>query len=231
MSTADLDTWAASVDGVSLDMDYAFPQECHDVFLSRLVSLGGTISDGHAPGVGYTNAVWHGFPNYRPGLAKLFTRHGPETILRGDIVFWDSYAGVGGLPHVAVALADAPPGSVYAMTQNPGVARRATLTRTGVVGVLRPISITTAAAATTQTEEDDDMPKNQACWTRKKGKQINRVFNAVSGFDHEWESKNGEYNTNILKTFDATGTVNSEVSVSQYDALTSDLANVRAGRA
>ncbi len=88
-----------------------------------------------------------------------------------------------------------------------------------------------ATAPAGQKEEEDDMPKNQAAWTRNGKKQINRVFNTGSGFDHEWESSDGAYNTNILRTFDANGTLNSELTLSQYAALTEDLAAVRAQRA
>lgn len=137
-----LDQWAASVDGRYIDLDSApagAEYQCHDLFLSYGYALGMEPGDGHAPGTGYTDQVWRQYPRHRPGLAKLFARRGPESIRRGDVVFWAAYAGVGGLPHVAIALEDARRDSVLCMTQNPQRSHRERLTLTGVLGVLRPI--------------------------------------------------------------------------------------------
>lgn len=140
-----LTKWADSIDGKYLDLDAApaqQPAQCHDVWLSYLYALGGKPGDGHAPGeAGWTSEVWRQFPTHRPGLARLFTRHDGKTIKAGDVVFWSAYDG-NGLPHVAVALADAGQYSVYCLTQNPGAVHREYLTRRGVLGVLRPITKT-----------------------------------------------------------------------------------------
>ena len=159
MPAFDLDALAAELDGKFLDLDAAprqHPWQCHDVFLALVLALGGKLTDGHAPGTEYTDQVWRAYPRHRPNLARLFTRHGPEEIRRGDAVFWSSYAGAGGLPHVAIALEDARANDVLCLTQNPDRVRRARLTRTGVLGVLRPI--TTQPTPTTQKkDEEDDM--------------------------------------------------------------------------
>ncbi|GAA1790968.1 hypothetical protein [Leucobacter iarius] len=146
--TFNLDAWADGIDGRLLDLDAApaqQPAQCHDVWLSYLYALGGKPGDGHAPGAaGWTSEVWKQYPTHRPNLAKLFTRHGPSGIRRGDVVFWSAYDGAG-LPHVAVALADAGPTTVECLTQNPGPVHREHLSRRGVLGVLRPITKTKPA--------------------------------------------------------------------------------------
>lgn len=153
----DLDRWADGIVGKLLDLDNAprsNPYQCHDVFLSLLYALGGKPGDGHAPGTEYTDQVWRSFPTHRPNLARLFQKLGPSQIRRGDVVFWYSYAGVGGLPHVAVALADATPQTVFCVTQNPGQVKLAHLTRAGVLGVLRPLALFETAR-----KADNDMMK------------------------------------------------------------------------
>lgn len=143
-----LDSWTKTVSGKLLDLDGfppAQPYQCHDVWLSYLIDvLGGPIGDGHAPGSGYTDQVWHGYPQHRPGLAKVLTRHGSrENPRRGDVVFWTRYGPVGGFPHVAVALeAPAPDGTILCVSQNPGRTTTARLSLSGYLGVLRPIPAT-----------------------------------------------------------------------------------------
>lgn len=180
MNSDELDAWADRVDGERLDLDGAFPGECHDVFLSYLYELGGAAGDGHAPGIGYTDGVYRQFPSYRPGLARIFTKHGAESIRRGDVVFWAAYGGVGGLPHVAVALAGAANGKVLAVTQNPGPTKVAELSLAGVLGVLRPIHFT----PNTHTEGDTDM-------TPEQDRKLTYIFDTLTagqaGVKHQGE--------------------------------------------
>lgn len=77
-------------------------------------------------------------------------------------------------------------------------------------------------------EEEADMANHYIAVT-KPGKQINAIFNPVSGFFHEFESADGEYNTNILRTFGVTAP-SSIVGQSHYDAVKRDCAAVRAGK-
>lgn len=148
-----LEEWANSIRGKWLDLDYAPKQhlwQCHDVFLSYIVDCFGlSVGDGHAPGTEYTDQVWRYFPYHRPALATRFVKLDASSIKRGDIVFWWRYGPVGGLPHVAVALADAGAKGVYCVTQNPGAVKFDTLSLSGVLGVLRPI------------ENEDDMFTDQ----------------------------------------------------------------------
>lgn len=141
MSLPDLNAWYAGIAGQTIDVDGAMPGECHDVGLSWMYYLGVTPGDGHAPGTEYTDEVWKQFPNHRPGLAQHFTKHDASEIRRGDLVYWYAYAGVGGLPHVAVATGPAANGVVRCVTQNPREVHIENLTLDGVLGVLRPLAL------------------------------------------------------------------------------------------
>lgn len=141
MAQFDLSRWANSIHGKALDLDNAFGPQCHDVLLSYVRALGGTISDGHAPGNGYTHNVYLQFGSHRPNLRRYFTKHGGANgIRRGDMIFWSSYVEGGGLPHVAIALDPPTNGKVRTVTQDAGkrVEFRYLGTR-GIIGVLRPI--------------------------------------------------------------------------------------------
>lgn len=78
-------------------------------------------------------------------------------------------------------------------------------------------------------EEDEYEMANMYIYKKENGKQINAIANTVSGFFHEFESTNGEYNTNIAKTFGVV-TPSAGVSVSHYNAIKSDCAKVRTNK-
>ena len=149
-----LERWVSSVDGKWIDLDYAPKQhiwQCHDILLSYIVSVFGlAVTDGHAPGTEYTDQVWRQFPNHRPRLATVFTKHtGTSGIRAGDVVFWSSYGDVGNLPHVAVALSSIQPnGTFLAVSQNPGHTKKVWLTTAGILGYLRPKQTESEASPT-----------------------------------------------------------------------------------
>lgn len=143
-----LSDWAGAVDGHYLDLDAApsqQPYQCHDVWLSYLVSVvGGTIYDGHAPENvdpnGPTSEVWRQFPNHRPRLVRLFTKHhGAGGIRAGDVVFWQPGASNHPASHVVVALSGVDQFGTFAcVSQNPGPALVTRLSAHQVAGYLRP---------------------------------------------------------------------------------------------
>lgn len=151
-SDAALNAWAISINDIWLDLDGApasAPYQCHDVFLSYITSpiIGLPLSDGYAPGTEYTDECWRQYPTNRPGLATKFTRYSGTGIKAGDVVFWSSYGGVGGLPHVAVALSGVnAQGQIYCVTQNPGKVKHAWLSVANVLGGFRPITESSPAA-------------------------------------------------------------------------------------
>lgn len=151
--------WADARDGYYIDLDYypkAQPYQCHDVWLDALVTwYGGTLGDGHAPGEGYTVAVWEAFPDHRPGLAGLFTKHwGADGIRAGSVVFWPVGASNHPDSHVVIALGPVDQfGTFPCLSQNPGPARITRLSAHQVAGYLHPI---------TDPSGDEDMTPQQA---------------------------------------------------------------------
>lgn len=98
------------------------------------------------------------------------------------------------------------------------------------VRVCEPDGTTTGTNDTPESgEEEDEEMANQYIAKVQNKKQINAVFNTVSGFFHEFESSNGSYNTNIARTFGVKDPT-SIVSASHYDAVKRDCAAVRTGK-
>lgn len=168
--TDGLASWADARDGHYIDRD-SFPAwhpcQCHDVWLDYLVLLGGSIGDGHAPGEGYTVAVWEAFPEHRPALAERFTKHwGTSGIRAGDVVFWPVGASNHRDSHVVVALSEGDQfGTILCLSQNPGPARIMRLSTHQVAGYLRPI---------TNPSGDEDMTM-----TPQQAKQLSEVHAAL----------------------------------------------------
>ena len=144
--------WVDRVNGQYLDLDgYPLPPhnpyQCHDVWLSYLYMLGGQPGDGHAPGDdGWTSEVWLQFPDHRPNLANIFTKHyGQAGIGYGDVLFWRLGDPNYPYSHVAVALGPVVNGYVLCMTQNPGATHIENLPISEVLGYLQPITDSTPA--------------------------------------------------------------------------------------
>lgn len=139
--------------------------------------------------------------------------------------------------HIGVVTSVNDNGTFNTMEQNAGTWRyvgRYTRGYSNMLGFLVPKNNPAAlaplpdASATTDTEEVPFMG-NMFVWKKEKGKYINALFNTESGFFHPYESSNGEYNTNIAKTFGVV-TPSAGISVSHFAAIERDCANVRRGK-
>jgi hypothetical protein len=64
----------------------------------------------------------------------------------GDLAVWGTYPGTNpAQPHIALVLADLGTAGLSCLTQNPGNARIANLTKNGLLGYLRPVQFITAS--------------------------------------------------------------------------------------
>lgn len=200
-----IDEWAASVIGKYIDRDYApkeQPNQCHDIWLDYLNRvLGGSVSNpnlGWAPS-GYTDSVWTRFPAVN-GVQNYVTKIAGTNIRKGDVVFW-AY-GSPGYPysHVAVAMADTNGGSVDCITQNPGAAKRATLSLAGCLGVLRPVK-NVVALAPTQRQVGANPVKRRSAPTTKSTELPDPLQPGTIGNFNGWiygeQVNDGIANTNI----------------------------------
>lgn len=139
---AQFDDYLNSVNGVGLNVDGQHGNQCWDLWSHYAVNLigatywnTGTNAGGGCPShPGYTCGLWYGFD--RSGLGQWFTPH-TGTPQRGDVAIWEWGSPVGPNSHVAIVVSDAG-GSVYCMTQNPGVSHYANLSKQGILGYLRP---------------------------------------------------------------------------------------------
>lgn len=202
-----LNNWKAPILGTWLDLDYAPKQhlwQCHDVLLSYITSpmFNLSLNDGYAPGTEFTDEVWRNFPTFRPNLAKYFIKtYGNTDIQPGDIVFWSAYGGVGGLPHVAVALTTRSGSQVYCVSQNPGVVREVWLTTDNILGTLRPIGSAQVPPPEKPEEEDDEMKNSGFYYVNEKGTQINIIVCFATGSFFAFGSNNSNYVNGMAAAF------------------------------
>lgn len=134
--------WLNSVNNRSVEMDTSWGAQCWDLWSHYAVNMlgvtywrTGTNAGGGCPQhSGYTCGLWKTFD--RSGLNQWFTPH-TGTPQRGDVAIWDWGSPAGPNSHVAIVVEDRG-NNVYCMTQNPGPAHYATLSKAGMLGYLRP---------------------------------------------------------------------------------------------
>lgn len=134
--------WLNSVNGKSVEMDSSWGAQCWDLWSHYAVNMigvtywrTGTNAGGGCPQhSGYTCGLWKTFD--RSGLNQWFTPH-TGTPQRGDVAIWDWGSPAGPNSHVAIVVEDRG-NAVYCMTQNPGAAHYANLSKAGILGYLRP---------------------------------------------------------------------------------------------
>ena len=136
------DNYLASVDGVGLDVDGQYGNQCWDLWSHYAVNLigatywqTGTNAGGGCPQhPGFTCGLWYGFD--RSGLGSWFTPH-TGTPQRGDVAIWEYGYPATPYSHVAIVVEDRGD-SVLCMTQNPGASHYGQITKQGILGYLRP---------------------------------------------------------------------------------------------
>ncbi|MBL3699252.1 hypothetical protein [Leucobacter luti] len=212
-----VENWAAALDGQYIDMDgYGNPiYQCHDIWLSYLVSVaGGTQHMGYAPS-DFTDSVFTAFPTN--GVDAVMTKHyGTDGIRSGDVVFWSYGSAHYPWSHVAVALAPPVDGYVPSLTQNPGPAHREYLTLQGALGYLRPKNLPDDPI--TPEPIDKDKPVAYIYGVNSSGTQ------SVAGGTKRWvetgpgasaiASGAGQYM--IETTYDLTGVAGTRVALTSY---------------
>lgn len=146
------EAWLGSVNGQFIDVDGYPPEnpyQCWDLWSDyavrvhdvpfRMTGANAGGWDDHYPT--YTCNVWHKFAT--SGLDQYFTQVAADQPAQpGDVAIWE-YGSSPATPnsHIAVVVEDRG-SSLYLMTQNPGASRYGTITKTGVLGYLRPRTFT-----------------------------------------------------------------------------------------
>ena len=94
---------------------------------------------------------WYKYYSYDPIEPNYYTQvDAGQQPQKGDLAVWGKYAGTGD-PHIALVIDPMSGNSLSCLTQNPGAAHIATLTRTGLLGYLRPKIFINNAPSTTPT--------------------------------------------------------------------------------
>lgn len=134
--------WVNSVEGKGIDVDGNYGAQCWDLWCHYAMNVFGasmwqasTNSGGSYHHYGYACEIWH---NFGGNLNWAFTPIGADQpTQRGDVILWEWGSAVGPNSHVAITLEDRG-NAIYCLTQNPGNTKRATLSKAGVLGYLRP---------------------------------------------------------------------------------------------
>jgi len=134
--------WLDSRNGVGVNVDGQWGAQCWDLWSDYAMTLFGasmyqtsTDSGGNVHVSGYACGIWHGFGG---NLNWAFTPVGPDQPAQyGDVAIWEYGSGVGPQSHVALVVEDRG-GAVYCLTQNPGAAHYDNLSKSGLLGYLRP---------------------------------------------------------------------------------------------
>lgn len=134
--------WLNSRNGQAIDVDGNWGAQCWDLWSDYAMTLFGasmyqtsTNSGGVYHHAGYACEIWH---NFGGNLNWAFTPVGADQPAQyGDVVLWEWGSAVGPNSHVALVVEDRG-GSIYCLTQNPGAAHYANLSKSGVLGYLRP---------------------------------------------------------------------------------------------
>ena len=235
-----LDSYVAEVRYRWIDVDKVFGAQCWDQWSHYATNFLGvpswptyTNAGGTHPHAGYACNVHH---NARAaGLEQWFVILPANAAPRpGDVAVWEFGSVWYPLSHIATVLAVLANGMLRCLTQNPGAVQVADLIPRGIIGYLRPRTLiageVNASKTPTRTasEKEEAMSNNLAFVAHiANGTQYNMIANSATGFCHEFESSNGEYNTNIARTF-GISTPSSIVSLSHYDRLRADCAAMRA---
>lgn len=235
--------YVATVRHRYIDVDGVFGAQCWDQwshYATRFLGVPSwptyTNAGGLRPHEGYACNVWHNFE--RSGLDQWFTKIPAGGLLRpGDVPIWEFGSAWYPLSHIATLLDVRPSGMLRCLTQNPGAVQIADLLPHGLLGALRPRALLMGAVDATKSKtltasEKENIMSNNLIFVAKisAGKQTNMIANTATGFCHEFESRDGKYNTDVARTF-GIATPSLVVSESHYNRLRSDCAATRTGKA
>lgn len=126
--SAKVDAFVARTKGRYIDFDGMYGSQCVDLaqVYSRDVVHGGFLS---TPYSGGAKDIW------RTASSSRWTRVSrSSTPRKGDLAVW----GYGTYGHIAIVLGTASSNQIRTLTQNPGATKVANLSRSGLLGYLRP---------------------------------------------------------------------------------------------
>ncbi|RSX51333.1 SH3 domain-containing protein [Bifidobacterium samirii] len=142
--TMTVDQFINTCTGRTVDVDGAYGGQCWDLWSRYAQDVAGVPQSATNTTSGYADSVYTQTWGNQPRLQAAFDKLGPDiTPRRGDVAFWSRCAAYPG-SHVAIVLADQG-ANLLCLTQNPGATRQAALTKAGLLGYLRPKTVTAPA--------------------------------------------------------------------------------------
>ena len=141
--TMTVDRFINVYNGRTVDVDGAYGGQCWDLWSRYAQDVAGVPQSATNTTSGYADSVYTQTWGNQSKLQAAFDKLGPDaTPRKGDVAFWTRCASYPG-SHVAIVIADQG-ANLLCLTQNPGATRQSALTKTGLIGYLRPKAVHTA---------------------------------------------------------------------------------------
>lgn len=125
-------------EGVVTDVDGAYGGQCWDLWSSYAQECCGVSQAATSTTSGYADSVYTAKYEASSELQARFDKIGTDAAARaGDVAFWAYGSSSYPQSHVAIVIQDNGE-NLLCLSQNPGPAHRVSLTKSGLVGYLRP---------------------------------------------------------------------------------------------
>ncbi len=134
----DLEQFITAHEGVTTDVDGMFGGQCWDLWSAYAQECHGVPQASTNTTSGYADSVWTTKYESDSQLRAKFDKLGAdETAQPGDVAFWAFGSAAYPQSHVAIVLQDSG-SALLCLSQNPGPPQRLSLTKSGLLGYLRP---------------------------------------------------------------------------------------------
>lgn len=134
----DLDQFITAHEGVTTDVDGMFGGQCWDLWSAYAQECHGVSQAATNTTSGYADSVWTTKYTTDAELQAKFDRLSADVPAQpGDVAFWAFGSAAYPQSHVAIVLQD-DGASLLCLSQNPGPPKRLNLTKSGLLGYLRP---------------------------------------------------------------------------------------------
>ena len=142
-----IDEFIARYEGVTVDVDGMYGGQCWDLWSRYAQDVYGVPQADTNTTDGWACSVYTTKYGQSAALQAAFDKlPSSATPRKGDVAFWNNPGWASLSNHVAIVLADQG-ANVLCLSQNPGPTQRMSLTKTGIIGYLRPKEEDMATAA------------------------------------------------------------------------------------
>ncbi len=205
----DLDQFVTAHEGVTTDVDGMFGGQCWDLWSAYAQECHGVPKAATNTTSGYADSVWTTKYTTATELQAKFDRLGADVSAQpGDVAFWAYGSAAYPQSHVAIVLQDNG-ASLLSLSQNPGPPQRLNLTKSGLLGYLRPKNNMSTGGNNMALTTDEVKQIATEVWSYRYDESQPNMYNAIQyelggkvwGYNHESTAPGGNvYNTLIYET-------------------------------